>query len=60
MELSRGEILYNEAAIRFNDLLRRYQVLRADNARLRRELAEVTANCSEWRQAFYRGREKAE
>lgn len=46
-ELSRGEQMYNEAAIRHNDLLRRLQALKRENEVLRAEAIE-------WKQKFFR------
>lgn len=59
MELTRGETLYNEAAIRYNDLLARFRALQAETDRLRRELAAARAEAVEWKRAAYRQQETA-
>lgn len=55
MELNRFAVQHNEVVGLYNALLARYQALRADNARLRRELTEASAEASEWRRSAYRG-----
>lgn len=45
MELSRGEILYNQAVEKYNKLLGRYQALQ-------KELAEAKAEALGWKRQF--------
>lgn len=59
MELLRADLQYNKLVGKFNGLLHRYWALEAENARLRLELAEVTADRLEWRRAAYRARRTA-
>lgn len=52
MELSRGEILYNQVAEKYNDLLARFQALRRENDMLQHELDQTRAEATEWKRKF--------
>lgn len=52
MELSRGEILYNEAVEKFNDLLERHNALKKENEELKAAFENLRKEAVDWKRAF--------
>lgn len=52
MELSRGEVLYNQVAEKYNALLARFQELRRENRDLQRELDQTRVEATDWKRRF--------